>query len=84
MTCVFPAKFMQASAPDPSMGRGLPAKLFCMKSSLINLYYDLQVTLPARYYEQGVKTYAKLSRIEDILWRRYGYDIALKHSFKTV
>lgn len=53
-----------------------------MKYRLINRYYDLRLTLPAPTYQQGAKTYATLTRIENILWVRYGYDIALKHSFK--
>jgi hypothetical protein len=41
-------------------------------------------TLPARYYAQGAKTHSTLTRIEDILWNRYGYDVALKHTFKLL
>ena len=55
-----------------------------MKYNLINLYYDLKLTLPARTYEAGNQTRKNLERIENILWTRYGYDIALKHSFKIL
>lgn len=55
-----------------------------MKYRLINLYYDLKLTLPALTYKQGAKTYATLTRIENILWARYGYDIAIKNTFKLL
>lgn len=53
-----------------------------MKYHLLNHYYDLKLTLPARTCQQGANKHATLTRIENILWVRYGYDIALKHSFK--
>lgn len=58
--------------------------LIFMKYRLINLYYDLKFTLPARTYEAGARTRKNLERLENILWSRYGYDIALKHTFKLL
>jgi len=53
-----------------------------MKYRLIDLYYKLKLCLPAVKYREGAKIHANLSRVEEILWSRYGYDIALKHTFK--
>lgn len=53
-----------------------------MKRHLIDAYYEYQMRLPALTYRTSCAVRSTMSRIADILWVRYGYDIQFNKSFK--
>lgn len=54
-----------------------------MKANLINKWLDLKQMGSYLATEVFAKERHNLHRIETILWKRYGYDIALKFPFSV-